>query len=165
MRVPSSFIHQVFITVLRDIFIKSPRGGGHLRFWTFSKTNFGPFLTKDAKLWTFLYGVWFRGLEILQNIQNCGPFSTLRGSEVQLFFFKYKILDLFLKGVVWTSRYLTKHPKLWTFLVSHWVRGPDILQKIQSCGPFSLAHGSEVHDIPQSIQNCGPFFPTRGSEV
>ena len=24
------------------------------------------------------------GLEILQNIQNCGPFSTLRGSEVQL---------------------------------------------------------------------------------
>ena len=31
--------------------------GGHLRFWTFSKTNFGPFLTKDAKLWTFLYGV------------------------------------------------------------------------------------------------------------
>ena len=59
--------------------------GGHLRFWTFSKTNFGPFLTKDAKLWTFLYGVWFRGLEILQNIQNCGPFSTLRGSEVQLF--------------------------------------------------------------------------------
>ena len=32
-------------------------GGGHLRFWTFSKTNFGPFLTKDAKLWTFLYGV------------------------------------------------------------------------------------------------------------
>ena len=68
----------------KDIFIKSPRGG-HLRFWTFSKTNFGPFLTKDAKLWTFLYGVWFRGLEILQNIQNCGPFSTLRGSEVQLF--------------------------------------------------------------------------------
>ena len=25
------------------------------------------------------------GLEILQNIQNCGPFSMLRGSEVQLF--------------------------------------------------------------------------------
>ena len=139
--------------------------GGHLRYWTFSKTNFGPFLTKDAKLWTFLYGVWFRGLEILQNIQNCGPFSTLRGSEVQLFLKKYKILDLFLKVVVWTSRYLTKHPKLWTFLVSHWVRGPDILQKIQSCGPFSLAHGPEVHDIPQSIQNCGSFFPTRGSEV
>ena len=67
--------------------------------------------------------------------------------------------------MVWTSRYLTKHPKLWTFLVSHWVRGPDILQKIQSCGPFSLSHGSEVHDILQSIQNCGPFFPTRGSEV
>ena len=43
-------------TYSRDIFIKSPRGG-HLRFWTFSKTNFGPFLTKDAKLWTFLYGV------------------------------------------------------------------------------------------------------------
>ena len=41
----------------RDIFIQSPRGGGHLRFLTFSKTNFGPFLTKDAKLWTFLYGV------------------------------------------------------------------------------------------------------------
>ena len=89
----------------------------------------------------------------------------LRGSEVQLFKKKYKILDLFLKVVVWTPRYLTKHPKLWTFLVSHWVRGPDILQKIQSCGPFSLAHGSEVHDIPQSIQKCGPFFPTRGSEV
>ena len=139
--------------------------GGHLRFWTFSNTNFGPFLTKDAKLWTFLYGVWFRGLEILQNIQNCGPFSTLRGSEVQLFKKNTKFWTFFLKGVVWTSRYLTKNPKLWTFLVSHWVRGPDILQKIQSCGPFSLAHGSEVHDIPQSIQNCGPFFPTRGSEV
>ena len=139
--------------------------GGHLRFWTFSKTNFGPFFnkrckivdlslwcviqrsrnfTKHSKLWTFFYAAWLRG---------------------SAFSFKYKILDLFLKGVVWTSRYLTKHPKLWTFLVSHWVRGPDILQKIQSCGPFSLVHGSEVHDIPQSIQNCGPFFPTRGSEV
>ena len=117
----------------RDIFIKSPRGGGHLRFWTFSKTNFGPFLTKDAKLWTLRC--------VIQRSRNFTKHSKLwtffyaawlRGSAFKK---KYKILDLFLKGVVWTSRYLTKHPKLWTFLVSHWVRGPDILQKIQSCGP------------------------------
>ena len=69
--------------------------GGDLRFWTFSKTNFGPFLTKDAKSWTFLYGVWFRGLEILQNIQNCGPFSTLRGSEVQVFLLNTKFWTFF----------------------------------------------------------------------
>ena len=44
------------VTVLQGYFYQISKGG-HLRFWTFSKTNFGPFLTKDAKLWTFLYGV------------------------------------------------------------------------------------------------------------
>ena len=50
-----SMLAELRPVLYRDIFIKSPRGGGHLRFWTFSKANFGPFLTKDAK--TFLYGV------------------------------------------------------------------------------------------------------------
>ena len=147
--------------------------GGHLRFWTFSKTN-------------------------------CGPFSTLRGSEVQLFFFKYKILDLFLKGVVWTSRYLTKHPKLWTFLSGAWLRGPwystkhpklwtflsdtwlrgiDIkiqnsgpfyllrvvqrfryLLQFQNCGPF-VCRWVRDPDISRKIQNSGPVFRAHGSEV
>ena len=69
-------------TIYRDIFIKSPKGGGHLRFWTFSKTNFRPFFnkrckivdlslwcviqrsrnfTKHSKLWTFFYAAWLRG--------------------------------------------------------------------------------------------------------
>ena len=76
------------------------------------------------------------GLEILQNIQNCGPFSTLRGSEVQLLKKKKKfgpfskgrgldlqifnktskIVDLFGKPLAQRSRYFTKDPKLWTFL-------------------------------------------------
>ena len=52
-------------------------------------------------------------------------------------------MDLSLWCVIQRSRNFTKHSKLWTFLVSHWVRGPDILQKIQSCGPFSLAQALE----------------------
>ena len=97
--------------------------GGHLRFWTFSRTNFGPFLTKDAKLWTFFYAAWLRG-SALKKIQNFGPFSKGRGLDLQIFNKTSKIVDLFGKPLGQRSRYFTKDPKLWTFLSGAWLRGP-----------------------------------------
>ena len=127
------------------IFLSNLQGGGHLRFWTFSKTNFGPFFnkrckivdlslwcviqrsrnfTKHSKLWTFFYAAWLRGSAFFFKIQNFGPFSKGRGLDLQIFNKTSKIVDLFGKPLGQRSRYFTKDPKLWTFLSGAWLRGP-----------------------------------------
>ena len=131
-------------------------------------------------MWTFLYGVWFRGLEILQNIQNCGPFSTLRGSEFQLFKKKIqhfgpfskgrgldlqifnktsKIVDLFGKPLGQRSRYFTKDPKLLTFLSGAWLRGPWYSTKHPKLWTF--LSDTWLRGIDIKIQNSGLFFLRR----
>ena len=100
----------VVIAVPADMFLSNLQRGG------------GPFEILD------FFGQIFAYLSVCRRVQRS---RSPRGSEVQIFHKRSKIVDLSLRRVVEKSRYFTNDPELWTFLYAAWLRGPDISQIIQ----------------------------------